>query len=64
MDTQVTMSQKCALCKEELKNSFMEKVEGTVIKTGTGETSKKYWVCTACQKENKDQLKEKVAKLK
>ncbi len=53
------MSEKCELCKEEIKTTFLDKLDGTLVKTGEGETSKKHYVCSACQKEHKDKIKEK-----
>ncbi|MBU2576757.1 MAG: hypothetical protein KKF50_03470 [Nanoarchaeota archaeon] len=54
------MKERCELCKEEIKTTFLDKLDGTVIKTGGGETSKKHFVCSACQKEYRDKLKEKL----
>jgi hypothetical protein len=54
------MAQKCELCKEEIGTTFLDKLDGTIIKTGKGETSKKHYICSSCQKENKDNLKEKL----
>jgi uncharacterized protein with PIN domain len=51
---------KCELCNEEIGTTFLEKIEGTIIKTGEGETSKKHYICSSCQKKNKDNLKEKI----
>lgn len=57
------MKIKCSLCKSELKTTFLDKLEGTMIKTGEGETSKKHHICNTCQKEHEDDLKEKVSEL-
>ena len=54
------MTEKCELCKEEIKTTFLDKIEGTIIKTGEGETSKKHFICSTCQKEHGDKLKEKL----
>lgn len=51
------MSETCELCNEELKTTFLDKLEGTIIKTGSGETSKKHFVCSKCQKTHKDNIK-------
>jgi len=53
--------QKCEICNEEIKETFLGKISGTIIKTGEGETSKKHYICSSCQKENKDKLKEKIS---
>jgi len=52
--------QTCELCKEEIKSTFLDKIDGTVVKTGEGETSKKHLVCSSCQKEHGEELKEKL----
>jgi len=54
------MAEKCELCKEEIKETFLGKLDGTLIKTGEGETSKKHFICSSCQKEHKGKLKEKL----
>ena len=59
--TPTYMSEKCKLCKEEIKTTVLDKLDGTMIKTGEGETSKKHYVCSACQKEHKDKLEEKLS---
>ena len=45
---------KCELCSEEIKTTFLDKLDGTFIKGKA--------VCSACQKEHKENLKEKVSK--
>jgi hypothetical protein len=57
------MAEKCVLCNEEIKKTFLDKLDGTIIKTGEGEESKKIPVCSSCQKEHKENLKEKISKL-
>ncbi len=57
------MVQKCELCKEKINTTFLDKLIGTVVKTGEGETSKKHYICSICQKEYKKDLKEKISKL-
>ncbi|MCK4997572.1 hypothetical protein KAS08_04660 [Candidatus Pacearchaeota archaeon] len=54
------MAHKCELCNEVIKTTFLDKLDGTVIKTGKGETSKKHYICSSCQKEHKDNLMEKL----
>jgi len=53
------MSEKCELCGEEIKTTFLDKLDRTTIKTGEGETSKKHYVYSTCEKEHKDDLKGK-----
>ena len=50
------MNEKCKICGEELQTTFLDKLNGTVVKTGKGENSKKVYVCFRCQKEHKDNL--------
>jgi hypothetical protein len=57
------MKIKCDLCKNEIQTTFLDKLEGTSIKVGEGETSKKFHICNDCQKEHKNDLKEKVKNL-
>jgi len=52
---------KCELCKEEIKTTFLDKLDGTIIKTGKGEDSKTHYICSDCQKEHKEKLKEKLS---
>lgn len=47
---------KCKLCDEEIAETFLGKIAGTIIKSN----SKKYYICSACQKEHKNNLKEKL----
>ena len=51
----------CAVCKEEMKFGFMDKVVGTVVWVKEGESKRKVYVCPACQKKHKDELKDKVS---
>ncbi len=53
------MATKCELCKEEIGVTFLGKLNGTTIKIGNGETSKKYNICPSCQKKYKDKLKDR-----
>lgn len=56
------MIQKCVLCNEEIGTTFLDKLDGTVVKLGEGESSKKFHICSACQKEHGDGLRDKVSK--
>jgi DNA-directed RNA polymerase subunit RPC12/RpoP len=55
------MSNKCEICKEELETTFLGKIKGTIIKEGSGENSKKYYVCATCQKEIKGDIKKHIS---
>jgi hypothetical protein len=57
------MTEKCKLCSEEIKKTFLDKLDGTIIKTGEGEEAKRLPICPSCQKEHKEKLKEKISKL-
>jgi uncharacterized protein with PIN domain len=52
---------KCELCNEEIKTTFLDKIKGTIIKTGENETSKSHYICSDCQKEHKEKIKEKLS---
>ncbi|MBU3923310.1 MAG: hypothetical protein KJ592_00165 [Nanoarchaeota archaeon] len=61
---------KCELCNEEIKTTFLDKLDGTLIKTSEGETSKKHYMpfldlvtrrCSTYQKAHKEKLKEKLS---
>lgn len=49
---------KCDLCKEEIKTTFLDKLEGTIVK----QEGKKLHICSSCQKEHKEDLKEEISK--
>jgi len=57
------MTKKCNLCKEEIKTTFLDKLEGTIMTINEDENSKKFYICSSCQKEYKEDLKEKISKL-
>jgi hypothetical protein len=57
------MKDKCALCESEIKRTFLEKPLGTIVKLGSGEESKKVFVCPACQKEHGEKLVEKLEEI-
>jgi tRNA U54 and U55 pseudouridine synthase Pus10 len=53
---------KCELCSNEIKTTFLDKIIGTTIKTGEGESAKTHYICSSCQSEHKNSLKEKLSK--
>jgi len=55
------MSNKCEICQEELETTFLNKIKGTIIKSGSGENSKKHYICSKCQKEFKEKVKERLS---
>jgi len=56
------MNEKCSLCSTEIKKGFLDKIEGTIIKTKEGEKLILKYICPNCQKEHKEKLKEKILK--
>ena len=42
---------KCEICKKAIEETFLKKILGTVVKDEKG---KKHFICSSCQKENKD----------
>ena len=54
---------KCAICKKEIEETFLDKMKGTVVKIKKGEKNEEYHVCDGCQKEYKDKLKEKILEM-
>ncbi|MBI4148910.1 hypothetical protein HY491_00535 [Candidatus Woesearchaeota archaeon] len=45
---------KCELCHEQIQETFLKKLLGTVMKDEKG---KKHYVCRRCQQENQDKPK-------
>jgi gluconate kinase len=56
------MTHKCYLCKKEITATFLDKFNGTIIKTKKDEALKTVYICSSCQKEHKENLREKVSK--
>ena len=52
--------EKCELCGDDIGTTFLEKMSGTIVKTGEGETSKKHNICSKCQAEHGDKLKKEL----
>jgi len=55
------MVEKCYLCDEELKKTFLEKVAGTIVKIKKQEKNENVYICQDCQKKYKD-LKKEISK--
>lgn len=51
---------KCAICGNEIEDSFLEKIKGTIIKVKKEDKNENYYICDKCQKEYKEKLKEKI----
>jgi hypothetical protein len=56
------MVHKCDLCGSEIGVTFLDKLEGTVVRVGSGDSLKKFFVCSTCQKLHKEGLKEEISK--
>jgi len=54
------MSEKCELCNEEIKETFLGKLDGAVVKVKDGDKNKLYYACSGCQKKHGDKLKEEL----
>ncbi len=52
--------EKCELCKEEITYGFMDKPNGTIVKIKENDSNKFVYICSNCQKEHKNKLKEKL----
>ncbi len=57
------MAEKCILCDEEIKTTFLDKTQGTIVKIKKENKNEFYYVCQDCQKKHKDNLKKEVEKL-
>jgi hypothetical protein len=56
------MKEKCIICDEDIKENFLEKPFGTVVRIKKQDKNEKYYVCASCQKQHKD-VKKKVEEL-
>ncbi|HLD06320.1 MAG TPA: hypothetical protein VJC16_02180 [Candidatus Nanoarchaeia archaeon] len=45
---------KCELCRQDIQETFLRKMLGTVIKDAKG---KKHYLCQSCQRESQDKQK-------
>jgi len=50
------MADKCSICGKELEESFLGKIKGTFVRVG----GKLKQVCSQCQSQYKDKLKEEL----
>jgi len=55
------MTEKCDLCGRKIEETFLGKLEGTMVKVKEGEKNKICYVCPECQKKRKN-LKEELGK--
>ena len=54
------MTNKCVLCKKELKETFLGKMNGTTIKVKKGDKNELRYICSDCQKQHKTNLKSQI----
>lgn len=54
---------KCAICENEIEESFLEKMKGTIVKIKNGDKNIEYHVCDKCQKKYKDKLRDKLKEI-
>lgn len=54
------MAEKCELCDSKIETNFLNKINGTIIKTKEQDKIKFNYICSECQKEHKEKLKEKL----
>lgn len=47
---------KCEICDKEINETFLGKIAGTIIKSNSG----KHYICSICQKENKNNFDDKL----
>ncbi len=53
---------KCELCGKEIRETFLNKLNGTIIKINIKGKNKVYAVCDDCQKQFKNKVKEEIRK--
>lgn len=51
------MADKCALCGEKIKETFLGKINGTIVKIKKDNKNELKYVCDKCQKEYGDKIK-------
>ena len=56
------MSDKCELCGKKIEETFLGKLNGTIVKIKTGDSNNIYYVCNDCQKKFGNKLKEELIK--
>lgn len=54
------MKEKCCLCNEEIKKTFLDKIKGTTIRIKEKEANKIVYICPSCQKKHKEKLKKAI----
>ncbi len=54
------MAEKCELCREKIEETFLGKLNGTIVIGKRNSKDGKAYVCNECQSEHKDKLKEMI----
>ena len=49
---------KCGICNQEIEETFLGKIKGTVVRMKRGDKVAEYHVCDTCQKEFGEKIKE------
>jgi hypothetical protein len=52
--------EKCRICSEDIVTGFMDKILGTTVEVKESGKRHVYYVCSSCQKEKGDRLKEAI----
>lgn len=55
------MMAKCEICKDEVGVTFLNKLDGTLIRINKNNVLKKYYICSSCQKKYKEELKKQLS---
>ena len=56
------MAEKCFFCDKKIEETFLGKLEGTIVKIKKNDKNDTYYVCNECQKKHKDNLKAELRK--
>ena len=56
------MTDKCEICGERIEENFLGKINGTTVKVKKNTKTGFAYVCSSCQKEHKEKIKELVSK--
>jgi hypothetical protein len=50
------MAEKCEICRNKIEETFLGKLNGTIIGVKKNTRTGKAYVCSACQKEHKEKI--------
>jgi gluconate kinase len=54
----------CSICKKDIKNTFLDKIEGTRVFIKKDNRNEEFFACSSCQKKYKDKLKEELSRIR